>query len=101
MALSRILYPLRERAKVASHARLNFGRHGKPSSSFPDDLHEDALRPPSIELPVEDLLPRPEIELAVGDRHDHFPAHDLALEVGVGVVLARAVVVVDSGAGVE
>ena len=53
--------------------------------------------PPAVELAVEDLLPRAEVELAVGDRDDDFAAHDLALEVRVGVVLAGAVVVVGAG----
>ena len=48
----------------------------------------------AVELAVEDLLPGAEVELAVGDRHDHLAAHDLPLQVGVGVVLAGAVVVV-------
>ena len=40
------------------------------------------------------MLPRPQVELAVGDRHDHLAAHDLPLVVGVGIVFAGAVVVV-------
>ena len=59
---------------------------------LPDDLDEHALRAPAVELAVEDLLPRPEVELAVGDGHDHLAAHDLALDVRVGVVLAGVVV---------
>ena len=50
--------------------------------------------PVPVELAVEDLLPRAEVELALGDRHHDLAAHDLPLVVGVGVVLARAVVVV-------
>lgn len=48
----------------------------------------------AIELAIEDLFPRPEIELALGDRDNHFAAHDLPLEVCVRVVFACAVVVV-------
>jgi hypothetical protein len=60
----------------------------------PDHLDQHPLRAPAVELAVENLLPRAEVELAVGDRHDHLAAHDLPLVVGVAVVLARAVVVV-------
>jgi hypothetical protein len=58
---------------------------------LPDDFDEDALASVPIEFAVEDLLSRPKVELALGDRNDDFPDHDLALEVGVGVVLASAV----------
>ena len=61
-------------------------------ASFPDHLDQHALLAASVELAVEDLLPGAEVELPVGDRHDHLAAHDLPLEVGVGVVLAGAVV---------
>ena len=70
-------------------------------SLFPDDLHQHPLRPAAVELAVEDLLPRAEVELALGDGHDDLPAHDLPLHVGVGVVLAGAVVVVGFGRRVE
>lgn len=62
--------------------------------SLADDLHQHALAPPAVELAVEDLLPRPEVELALGDGDYDFPAHDLAFHVGVGVILAGAVVVI-------
>src|SRR5688572_5381665 len=76
-----------------------------PRSSFPpslaDDLDEDALRPPAVELAVENLLPRAEVETAIRDGDDDLAAHDLPLVVRVAVVLAGAVVVVLVGAGVE
>src|SRR5437867_1286118 len=62
--------------------------------SLADDLDEHALLAPPVELAVENLLPRPEIELPLRHRHDHLPSHDLALEVRVGVVLAGLVVAV-------
>ena len=43
------------------------------------------------------MFPRAEVEFAVGDGDDDFAAHDLAFEVGVGVVFAGAVVVVLGG----
>jgi hypothetical protein len=48
----------------------------------------------AVELPVKDLLPPPKVELPFGDGHDDLAAHDLPLQVGVGVVLAGAVVLV-------
>jgi hypothetical protein len=59
---------------------------------LPNHLHQHALRPSSVELAVKDLLPGAEVELAGGDGDDDFAAHDLPLEVGVGVVFAGAVV---------
>ena len=64
---------------------------------LPDDLHQDALSSAAIELTVEDLFPRAEVELALGDGHDDLAAHDLAFHVGVGVVLAGAVMAVLAG----
>ena len=64
------------------------------SPLFADDLDQHPLAAAAVELAVENLLPRAEVEFAFRDRDDDFPAHDLALHVGVGVVLAGAVVVV-------
>ena len=61
---------------------------------LPNHLHQHPLWPAPVELAVEDLLPRPEIELAARDRDDHFPAHDLPLEVRIPVVLAGVVVTI-------
>src|SRR5579864_5549753 len=71
------------------------------SHSLPNNLDQNSLRPVAVEFAVEDLLPGAEIELAFGDRHHHFTPHDLALQVGVGIVLAGAVVVVMFGVGIE
>src|SRR6266567_5517931 len=59
-----------------------------------DDLDEDALLAPAVELAVEDLLPGPEVQLSCGHRNDHFTAHDLTLNMRVGVVLSCSVVMV-------
>ncbi|SRR5258705_7860963 len=59
-----------------------------------DDLDEDALLAPAVELAVEDLLPSSEVQLSRGHRNDHFAAHDLTLNMRVGVVLACSVVMV-------
>ncbi len=61
---------------------------------FPNNLNQHPLPPLPIILPVKDLLPRAEVELAVRDGDDDLAAHELALEVGVGIVLAGLVVVV-------
>ncbi len=46
------------------------------SNSFPDYLHQDALPSPSVEFPVKYLLPRPKIQLSIGDGYNGFPSHD-------------------------
>ena len=48
----------------------------------------------AVELAVENLLPRPEVELALRNGHHDLAAHDLPLEMSIGIVLAGAVVVV-------
>jgi hypothetical protein len=59
---------------------------------FPNNLHQHPLASHAIELPVEDLLPGAEIQLAIRDRNDHLAPHHLAFKVGVGVVFAGTVV---------
>jgi hypothetical protein len=73
----------------------------EPAELFADDFDEDAFGSSAIEFAVEDLLPGAEVELSPGDGDDHFSAHELALHVGVGVVLPGAVVGVSRGRGVE
>ena len=55
---------------------------------LPDDLHQNPFSPSAVELAVEDLLPGTEIQFSVCDRNDHFPSHDLALHVSVGIVFS-------------
>lgn len=59
---------------------------------FPDDLDENPLPAPAVELPVKNLFPRAEVEFAVGDGHHHFAPHDLPFHVRVGVIFTGAVV---------
>src|SRR5579885_373066 len=61
---------------------------GGGRDSFADDLDQHPLAPPAVELAVENLFPGTEIELALRDGHHHLAAHDLALQMRVGVVLA-------------
>src|SRR5262249_36047685 len=66
-----------------------------------DHLDQHPLGPPPVELAVEDLLPGPEVELPLRDRHHDLAPHDLPLHVGIGVVLAGAVVLVAGRRGIE
>src|SRR5215472_13413876 len=59
-----------------------------------NNLDEHSFRAISVELAVENLLPRAEIELSPSYCYHDFASHDLPLEVSVGVVLAGAVVMV-------
>lgn len=53
---------------------------------LPNHLDQHPLPALAIKFAIENLLPGAQVQLAFGDRHDDFPAHDGALEVGVGVV---------------
>jgi hypothetical protein len=68
---------------------------------FSDDLDQHPLSAPAVELTVEDLLPRPEIQPASGDGHHDLAAYHLPLQVCVGVVLASAVMPVLVGGRVR
>ena len=61
---------------------------------IPDDFDQNALPSSSVELAVENLLPRSEIKMASGDRYNHFPPHNGSLEVCVAVVLTGQIVAV-------
>ena len=60
-------------------------------------LDQHALPPSPVEFPVENLFPRAEIQFALSDCDDNFTAHDLTLEVGVGIVFAGSVVAIAGG----
>ena len=61
------------------------------SSSLPNHLHQHSLASPPVELPVEDLLPRPKVQLTIGHCHHDLAAHDLPLDVHIGIVFPRIV----------
>src|SRR5882724_11615122 len=63
-----------------------------PVTSFSKDFRQDALSASPVEFAVENLFPGSEVEFAFGDGDDDFAAHDLALEMRVGVVFAGPVV---------
>src|SRR4051812_27040886 len=65
--------------------------------SIADDFYKHALASPAVEFAVKDLLPRAEIEFAFGDGDDDFATHDLAFEMGVGVIFAGAIVTISGG----
>ena len=62
-----------------------------------DDFHQHSLFSLAVEFAVENLFPRSEIQFAFGDRHDNFTAHDLTLEMGVGVIFSSPVVSIGAG----
>ena len=43
------------------------------------------------------MFPRTEIQFPICDRDDNFAAHDLTLEMGVGVIFAGAIVLIAAG----
>ena len=89
--------PLDQGAKRASAPRIV----DQSRRLFSDHLDQHTLGPAPVEFAVKDLLPRAEIEFPVRDRDDDLAAHDLAFVVGVGVILAGAVMVISLGRRVE
>jgi hypothetical protein len=70
-------------------------------SSVSNDLDEDPLLSSAVEFAVEELFPRAEIQFAGRDRDHDFAAHDLTLQMRVGVIFAGAIVVVGRGGRVR
>ena len=68
---------------------------------LPKHLDDHPLRPPAVELAVEDLLPGAQVEPAVGHGHDHLVVDEQVLQVRVAVVLAAAVMAVVARIGQE
>src|SRR5207302_5796945 len=66
---------------------------------FPHHLYDETLGAAAIELAVEDLLPRPEVQSPLGDRHHHLVVDEQILEMRVAVVLAATVVAVVARVG--
>ncbi len=61
---------------------------------IPDQLHQYPFAPAPIELPIENLLPRAEIETALGNCDNNFSPHDLTFQVRIAVILAGLIVAV-------
>jgi hypothetical protein len=70
-------------------------------TSFPNDLDQHLLCPLSIELAIEDLLPRPKVELGLRNCHNDLTPHDLPLQVCISIVLSGSVVMVHVGVWVK
>src|SRR4051812_22665026 len=62
--------------------------------SLPDNLHQHPLPPPAVEFVVEDVFPGPQVQPTLGNRHHHLAAHDLPLQVRIGIILARPIVLI-------
>src|SRR5579863_2472034 len=65
-----------------------------PFGLFAHYFNDDAFGALSVELGVIDLLPRPEIQLATGHRHNHFVVHNQALQMRVAIGFAGAMMAV-------
>ena len=59
---------------------------------FAHHFNDDAFRPLPVELGVINLLPGAEIQLPVGHRNDDLVMHEQALQVGIAVGFAGAMV---------
>src|SRR5258707_2281042 len=67
------------------------------SSKFrllPHYLHDHPLITLAVEFSIEDSLPRPQVEFARGDRHDHFMMNQQRLQMRVSIILAGFVMLV-------
>lgn len=58
------------------------------------DLDEHSFGASAVKLAVKDLFPRPEVELPIGDGHDHLSSHHLPFEMGIAVIFTRPVMLV-------
>ena len=56
-----------------------------------NNLDQDTLLSLPVELAIEYLFPRAEIQFAIGDGNDNFAPHDLPFDMRVGVRLARKI----------
>lgn len=62
----------------------------KSRQLFADDPYQNPLLSPAIKFAIENLFPETEVELAVRNGYNHLTAHDLPLQMGIPVVLAKA-----------
>lgn len=58
-----------------------------------NNLHKQPLLAIAVELVIKDVLPRAEMELAVSDRYNDLPTHDLSFQVGIGVIFKAIVLI--------
>ena len=69
--------------------------------SLPNNLYEDSFAAQALELVVKDVLPRPQVQLAVRDGDNYLTAHDLPFVVGVSVILAGTIMVIPFRRSIE
>ncbi len=60
---------------------------------FSDNLYQNTFSSFAVELAVEDLFPRPEVELTLRDCHYHLTAHNLTFKVSIGIIFKTIVTV--------
>jgi hypothetical protein len=64
-----------------------------PPASFPDDLYKYSFTALAVELTVKNLFPWAKVQFASADRRNHFPPHNGAFKMGVGVYFPGIVAV--------
>ncbi len=75
--------------RMQGSRRLLVARHAHDlhtSLSLTDNLHKNSLTTTSVELAIENLLPRAEVEFPACDRHDDFSPHHLSLQMGISII---------------
>jgi hypothetical protein len=61
---------------------------------FTNDLYQHPFTSVPVKFTIENLFPGPEVQFAFGNGDNHFAAHDLPFQMGIGVVLAGEVVAI-------
>src|SRR6185436_10053850 len=63
---------LPSRTTTAPTPTTGWAGYSLATNSFTDDLDQHTFVPPTVEFTVENLLPRTEVKVALGDCHNHF-----------------------------
>ena len=66
----------------------------RSTSLFADNLDEHPFFSLAVKLTVENLLPGTKMEPSFCDGNNHLPTHDLALVMGIAVILSGSVMLV-------
>src|SRR5437762_14165059 len=74
--------PTASGTKATAHGAYGAPRHALLANNF----HQRSFSSSAVEFAIEDLLPRPEIQLPFANRHDNFATHNLALQMRVGII---------------
>ncbi len=61
--------------------------------SLSDDFHQHTFATLPVELPVKDLFPRTEIQLAFRYGYDDLAPHNRTLQVRIGIILSIVMIV--------